>query len=150
MRILKPGPGGFTLIQIMIALCLVGIALIPASYIFTTSSRKVVRSQALLDATIVAESLMDQVCYDRFIMNNVGYTLTLPDERYPQLEVFPAFAKKFSATASITFQEEPTAFNERNLRRVRVDVQWKEGDRLLSTSLETLKANINDILLPLK
>jgi type II secretory pathway pseudopilin PulG len=134
----------------MIALAILGIALIPASYIFTTSNRKVVRGQALLDATMVAESLMDQVCYDRFIMSNVGRTITIPDDNFPQLKILPYFAEKFSATASITFEEEPTYFNQRNLRRVKVSVEWKEGDRELSTSLETLKANINDILLPLK
>lgn len=144
---LRGRENGFTLIQILIALVIVGIALIPASHVFTTSNRQVVRSQGLLEATLAAQSLLDTVLRDSFIMAHAGHAVNVPNENYPQLKILPHFRNKFRARAEISFREAPTTYNTRNLREIAVRIFWNENGVTMESSLETMKANINDILL---
>jgi type II secretory pathway pseudopilin PulG len=146
----RPGLRGFSFIQIMIALAIIGIALVPASYLFLSSNRQVVKSQATLEAMIAAQSLSDKVCSDKFIMNNLGKTINVPDENYPDLVMMSHFREKFKARAEISFQEAPTLYNQRNLRIVDVNVIWNENGNTIESSLVTMKANINDIMIERK
>jgi hypothetical protein len=134
----------------MIALALIGIALIPASYLFMSSNKQVMKSQATLEAMIVAQNLMDKVCRDNFIMQNLGIPINVPGEVYPDLTIMPHFRKKFRGRAEILFSEAPTLYNQRNLRIVDVTVIWNENGVTVESTLSTMKANINDVLLERK
>lgn len=134
----------------MIALALIGIALVPASYLFLSSNKQVMKSQATLEAMIVAQNLMDKVCEDKFIMQNLGQPIRVPGEAYPELEIMPHFRSKFKGRAEILFTEAPTLYNQRNLRVVDVKVIWNENGVTVESELSTMKANINDVLLERK
>lgn len=138
---------GFTLMEILIALVIVGIALVPASHVFTTSNRQVVMSQGLLEATLAAHSLLDTVLRDSFIMAHAGHFVNVPNESYPQLKILSHFRNKFKARAEISFREASTTYNTRNLREISVRILWNESGVTMESSLETMKANVNDILL---
>ena len=76
---------GVTFIQILIAIVLLSIMVIPVASVFFTSNRNVEKSGALLDATVIIQSVIDTIKTDRFIFDNKGKTIDFPNEKYPDM-----------------------------------------------------------------
>ncbi|MDP7423488.1 MAG: hypothetical protein QGH40_16575 [bacterium] len=135
---------GFSLLQILIALFILGVALVPATSLFLQSTRNVERSGALLEATIAARSILDEIRSQSFLLDNIGAVIDVPSEKYPFLTVPTHFSKKFKGTARVEIRQmEPGKFSER-LREVRVTILWTENGQERSLDMYTLESNLND------
>lgn len=135
---------GFTLIQVLIALFVLGVALVPATSLFLQSSKNVERSGALLEATIAARSILDEIRSQPFLLDNMGAVIEVPSEKYPSLAVPPHFRVKFKGRAQVEIsQAEPGKYSGR-LREVRVTIRWTEHGKERSLDLYTLESNLND------
>jgi type II secretion system protein I len=124
------GSPGFTFLEILVALCIVLIALVPLIHLHVTSVHTIDFSSHMARATLVAnDRLAEILARDRPELGRSSgrvedetrdvvyrWTLTVTDPRVPQLES----ARLMGA------------------RQVHVDVVWQDGERQAMVSLDTL------------
>jgi prepilin-type N-terminal cleavage/methylation domain-containing protein len=140
---------GFTLLEIMLAVFIIGVGVIPVLNLFLSSSRTVEKGGVILEAVIAAQDILDRAKSDSFIWDHVPFKISVPDERFPQFTIPEFFARKYQATASLIIMPAAghtvigTGFNEENLIHVAVTIHWVENTRVRSSKLETYRANIN-------
>lgn len=135
---------GFTLMQILVALFILGVALVPATSIFLQSNRNVEQGGALLEATIAARSILDEVRSQPFLLDNMGESIEVPSDKFPELTIPSHFSQKFKGTAHVEIRQvEPGKYHSR-LRELRVTVWWEENNKKRSLDLYTLEGNLND------
>lgn len=135
---------GVTFIQILIAIVLLSIAVIPVASVFFTSNRNVEKSGALLDATVIIQSIIDTIKTDRFIFDNKGKTIDFPNEKYPDVIIEKGFLEKYKASGKIMI-EEAKGHNDKDLASVTVTLSWTEDGVARQASIVTYVANLNDI-----
>lgn len=142
---------GFTLLEIMLAVFILGVGVVPVINLFITGTRTVEKGGLILEATIVGQDILDRAKGDGFIWNHIPLKISIPDEKFPQFSIPEAFAIKYLATASLEIVQAPghtiigTGFIEDNLIQVTVQVFWVESHRQRSSKLVTYRANINTI-----
>ncbi len=135
---------GVTFIQILIAIVLLSIMVIPVASVFFTSNRNVEKSGALLDATVIIQSVIDTIKTDRFIFDNKGKTIDFPNEKYPDITIEKGFLEKYKASGKINI-EEAKGHNDKDLISLTVMLMWTEEGVARQTSIVTYVANLNDI-----
>jgi len=138
------GQKGVTFIQILIAIVLLSIMVIPVASVFFTSNRNVAKSGALLDATVIIQSVIDTIKTDRFIFDNKGKTIDFPNEKYPDIVIEKGFLEKYKASGKIII-EEAKGHNDKDLTSITVTIVWTEDGVARQTSIATYVANLNDI-----
>lgn len=134
----------FSFIQILLAIVLLSITVIPVASVFMASSRNVEKGGAILDATIILQSIIDSIKNDRFIFDNKGKTIDFPDDKYPVLVIEKGFLEKYKASGKVTI-EEAQGHNDKNLMSITVTLKWLEDGAERKTSLVTYVANLNDM-----
>lgn len=72
------GNRGFTFIQILIAVTIMALALIPIGRIFMASSQNIQHSSAILEANIFGATLIDNIRNNRYILENVNKRVYIP------------------------------------------------------------------------
>ncbi len=138
------GRKGVTFIQILIAIVFLSIMVIPVASVFFTSNRNVAKSGALLDATVIIQSVIDTIKTDRFIFDNKGKTIDFPNEKYPDIIIEKGFLEKYKASGKIII-EEAKGHNDKDLASITVTIVWTEDGVARQTSIVTYVANLNDI-----
>jgi len=136
--------GGFTLIQVLIAVFLLSIALVPLATVFFASTRNVERGGEILDATIITQTIMDSVKSDRFLFDHRNVTIDIPNDKFPQIEIEKGFRERYKAWANIRIEQAPE-HNDRDLMCITVTLNWFEDTVSKQTKLVTYVANINDL-----
>ncbi|MDI6709699.1 MAG: type II secretion system protein [Thermoanaerobacterales bacterium] len=96
---------GFTLIEVMLALVIIGVALIPVLNLFQTATGNVVTAQRETRATFLAQARLDEVKglgYEA--INNVSRTTCPedPDYEYAVAVELQGVAKKIAVTVYYT------------------------------------------------
>lgn len=135
---------GFTLVQVMIAVFLLSIALIPLATVFFASTRNVERGGEILDATIVTQTLMDSVKNDKFLFDHRNATIEIPSDKYPQFVIEKNFMERYKARAKVRIEKAPD-HDDPDLLCITVTLYWFEDTVQKETSLVTYMANINDL-----
>jgi len=108
------------------------------------SNRNVEKGGALLDATIILQSIIDTVKDDKFIFDNKGKSISFPDPKYPALEIEKNFLERYKASGVIKI-EQAEGHNDAGLAELSVTLYWNENGVKRETSINTYVANINDV-----
>lgn len=135
---------GLTFVQILIAIVILSITVIPVASVFFTSNRNVERSGTLLEAAIILQSVIDTIKDDKFIFENKGKTITFPSQNLHQIIINDEFLKKYNASGTIKI-DEADGHNDPNLVELNVSLNWIENGIKRETSITTYVANLNDV-----
>lgn len=140
---------GFTLVEVLIAMLIVGAGLVPVLALFLTSSRIVEKGGLILQATIVAQNIIDRAKSDDFLWNNVPVSIDIPNPKYPIFAIPKSFADKYQASATLIIEHAPghtvigTGQAEENLVQISVLIYWIENRQPRNHRLVTYRANTN-------
>jgi prepilin-type N-terminal cleavage/methylation domain-containing protein len=140
---------GFSLVEVLMAVLVIGIGVIPVISIFLSSSRTVEKGGVMLAATIGAQNILDRVKSDEFLWDHLEQTFPVPGDKLPGVELPSFFATKYQATAQVSIRLAPghtilgTGAKETNLAEIVVEVHWVENGANRQTRLLTYKANTN-------
>lgn len=135
---------GFTFTQVLIAIVLLSITVIPVASVFFVSNRNVEKGGAILDASVILQSVIDTIKDDKFIFENKGKTINFPDPKYPEIFIEKNFLERYGASGVIKI-EQAEGHNDPNLVELSVFLYWNENGAKRETSISTYVANINDI-----
>ncbi len=140
---------GFSIIEVLLAMLIIGAGVVPVLSLFLTGSRTVEKGGLLLSATIAAQNVLDRAKSDAFLWSNVPLTLDFPDPDHPQFSLPAFFSKKYNASGTLIIEEAPghtvigTGEKEPNLIQISVIIRWIENKTERSTRLVTYRANTN-------
>jgi len=121
----KAAQSGFTLLEILVALSLIGMALALVFQLFGANSRSIGASRSYVDAAARAEAVMRSILEDESFPNATLSGTT--DDGY-----------RFEATIAKGYEERVQALNV-DLYIVKATVYWRDGTKERSLSLQTLK-----------
>jgi len=140
---------GFTLVEVLLAMLIIGAGVIPVITLFLSSSRTVEKGGLLLEATIAAQNILDRAKSDAFLWANVPLATPIPSDKFPQFDLPEFFRKKYQASGTLVIQEAPdhtvigTGQKETNLIQIAVTVNWIENHFARTARLLTYRANTN-------
>lgn len=142
---------GFTLIEVLLAVFIIGVGVIPVLMMFLSGTRTVEKGGVLLEASIAAQNILDRARSDSFLWKSVPITLNIPDKAYPDFRLPAAFAAKYQASGTLTVELAPghtvlgTGANETNLLQLTVILNWLENGMPKEFRLLTYRANTNSV-----
>jgi len=116
---------GFTLLEILVAISLIGVALAVVIQLFSANLRSIGASRSYVDAAAHAEAVMRSI---------------LEDDNFPNatLSGTTEDGYRFEATVAKGYEERVQALNV-DLYIVKATIFWHEGTKEKSLSLQTLK-----------
>lgn len=118
--------GGFTLLEVLVALALLSIALVAILQLFSANLRGIAISEDLAKAVMKAESAMREVLEDEDIAEKAS-SETTPDG--------------YRIDVAITKAEEGRTENlSLQLLQIHLTVHWKDGVKERALTLKTMKA----------
>ena len=124
------GSPGFTLIEILVALCVVLIALVPLIRMHVLSIRQIDAGMLTARATLLANAkLAEMVAQKKPAFGKA-------EGRFDEAHQGVVFYWKSVVTESRPSELAAEAWSD--MRRVHLDVFWQKGDRDAAVSLETL------------
>ena len=135
---------GLTFTQVLIAIVLLSVTIIPVASVFFVSNRTVEKGGAILDASIIMQSIIDSIKDDKFIFDNKGKSINFPDPKYPALEIEKNFLERYKASGVIKI-DQAEGHNDAALAELSVTLYWNENGVKRETSVNTYVANINDV-----
>lgn len=147
----KPFKNGFTLIEVLLAVFIIGVGVIPVIVMFLQGTRTVEKGGVILEASIAAQNILDRARSDSFIWKTVPLTINIPDKDYPDFKLPESFIKKYQASGTISIEEAPghtiigTGANETNLLQLTVILKWLESGIEKEFRLLTYRANTNSV-----
>ncbi|HOY66245.1 MAG TPA: prepilin-type N-terminal cleavage/methylation domain-containing protein [Candidatus Ozemobacteraceae bacterium] len=145
----EPNERGFTIIEVLLAMLIIGAGVVPVLSLFLTGSRTVEKGGVLLSATIAAQNILDRAKSDAFLWGNIPLTLDFPDPDHPQFALPAFFTQKYKASGTLIIEEAPghtvigTGDKETNLIQISVIIRWVENNFPRQTRLVTYRANTN-------
>jgi prepilin-type N-terminal cleavage/methylation domain-containing protein len=117
--------GGFTLLEILVALALLGIAITVILQLFSTNLRALSVSGDYISAALRAEAKMREILEDTDLTEKSWSEIT--DEGY-----------RFDASVTETLKERTENLQVRMLE-IDLTVQWSEGTKMKFLTLKTMK-----------
>jgi len=126
----REGPPGFTLIEILVALCVVLIALVPLIRLHVLSIRQIDSSMLLTKATLLANAKLAE------IVAQSKPAFGKAEGRFDDADQRVAFYWKSAVTEARPSELTAEAWSD--MRHVHLDVFWQKGDRDAAVSLDTL------------
>ena len=117
--------GGFTLLEILVSLALLGIAITVILQLFTTNLRALSVSKDYVSAAIRAEAKMREILEDTDLTEKSWSEVT--DEGY-----------RFDASVTEKLKERTENLQVRMLE-IDLTVQWSEGSKMKFLTLKTMK-----------
>jgi len=118
--------GGFTLLEVLVALALLSVALVAILQLFSANLRGIAISEDLAKAVMKAESAMREVLDDEDIAEKSSSDTT-PDG--------------YRIDVAITNAEDARTQNlSLKLLQIRLTVHWKDGVKERALTLKTVKA----------
>jgi len=139
-----PATAGFTFTQVLIAIVLLSITVIPVASVFFVSNRNVEKGGALLDASIIMQSIIDSIKDDKFIFENKGKTINIPDLKYPDIIIEKNFLDRYKARGVVKIEQAP-GHDDPDLTELSVTLYWNENGAKRESTISTYIANINDV-----
>ncbi len=146
-------PRGFTLLEIMLAVFIIGVGFLPVMNLFLTGTRSVEKGGVILEANIAAQNIIDRAKSDSFLWDHIPLEAPIPDPRFPEFSLPAFFVAKYKASGTISINPAPghtvigTGMNEENLIQIVVTINWNENQKLRTSRLLTYRANTNSFLL---
>jgi len=126
----QDGPPGFTLIEILVALCVVLISLVPLIRLHVLSIRQIDSGMLLARATLLANAKLAEIVAQR------DPAFGKAEGRFDDAHQGGAFYWKSAVTEARPSELAAAAWSD--MRHVHLDVFWQKGDRDAAVSLDTL------------
>ena len=129
LRLNKPSNGGFSLLEVIVALAIMAMGFITVLQLFSGSIRSVSLSEQYLKGTTLAHSKLGELEINNYSVTE--FEGTFPDEKNYrwQLQVSPH-------TSPLNSKE-----NNIQLSEVTLNVLWEEGGKTRDIELSTLKVD---------
>ncbi len=124
------GSPGFTLIEILVALCVVLIALVPLIRLHVLSVRQIDAGMRIARATLLANAKLAEIVAQK------RPAFGKDEGRFDEAQ--PGIAFYWESVVTEARPSELTAEAWSDVRHVHLDVFWQKGDRDAAVSLETL------------
>ncbi|HPD60553.1 MAG TPA: type II secretion system protein [Thermodesulfobacteriota bacterium] len=127
----KPADKGFTLMEIMVAVAILGIALTVIMELFSGGLRLVRKSQEYSRAVFYGRQLLEELCLKKEFLGTVEEGVFAGSEYRWRYEVEPVFLvdgekeKKFPL----------------NIFKIKIFIFWPDGDKEKNLVFETIKTN---------
>lgn len=144
---------GFSLMEITIAILVLGFGLLPVLSVFMQGSKFVEKGELYLRASIAAQNLLDLARSDDFIWERVPNKVHVTNGagNYPQFKLPESFIKKHKANATITVDQVQgattvgTGLQENRLLQISVKINWYEKEIEKNLTLTTYKALLDSV-----
>ena len=142
---------GFTLIEVMLAIFIIGVGVIPVIGLFSSASQSVEKGGVILEASISAQNIVDRAKNDTFLWKQIPLTINVPDKKYPMFTLPKFFQKKYKASGTLIIEEAPnhtilsTGAKEKNLIQLTFILNWIEYGAVKHYRVITYRANTNSI-----
>ncbi len=143
---------GFSLMEITLAVLVLGFGLLPVLSVFMQGTKFVERGELYLRASIAAQNLLDLARSDDFVWEKVPNKVKVGQSNiYPQFKLPSSFAEKYNAKATIMvdFAKDATTIgtglSENRLLEISVGISWKEKEAEKKLQLTTYKALLNSV-----
>lgn len=149
MSHLKSETKAFTLVEVMMAVLIIGAGVVPVLALFLSGTRTVEKGGLILQATIVAQNIVDRAKSDDFLWEKLPLNIEIPDDKYPMFTIPEFFRKKYNASATLIIEHAPdhtvlgTGDREENLVQISVLINWVENNFARTHRLVTYRANTN-------
>lgn len=134
----RPRQGGFTLLEVLLAFLVFALSFAVTLEILTGAIRNTARAREYTEASLIAQSLMDQVGLD--IPLAIGASYEGEEGNYRWEMAIYAFEGAVENSRSI----ELTDLTGIELLEVECLVSWGEGERIRSQTFTTVKAQLAD------
>ncbi|PKL47929.1 MAG: hypothetical protein CVV42_11595 [Candidatus Riflebacteria bacterium HGW-Riflebacteria-2] len=141
----------FTLIEVMLAVFIIGVGVVPVLMMFIQGTRTVEKGGVILEASIAAQNILDRARSDSFIWQTVPVTINIPDKNYPEFTLPETFRVKYQASGTLVIEEAPghtvlgTGAREPNLLQLTVILNWLENGMPKEFRLLNYRANTNTV-----
>jgi prepilin-type N-terminal cleavage/methylation domain-containing protein len=143
---------GFTFVEILLAIFIVGVGVLPVLTVFLTGTRTIESGGVIFQVAVAAQNLMDTVRSDSFIWEVVPVNITIPSpdknsERGLYLPIELMSKYKAVANVKIDVAKGHTVLNtgepEENLYQIDITINWEENGIKKNYSLTNFRANLN-------
>lgn len=142
---------GFSLIEVMLAVFIIGVGVVPVISLFLSGTKTVEKGGVILEASIISQNILDRARSDDFIWKLDKQTINIPSKNYPEFRIPEFFQKKYQASATLTIDEAPdhtvlgTGARETNLLQLTVILRWLESGIAKEYRMLTYRANTNSL-----
>jgi type II secretory pathway pseudopilin PulG len=130
-------------VQVVIAVAIMGIAYIPASSIFIASTRTVQKGDLRLTATLVAQTIIDELRLNQEIFTATNQEYILPAPKFGAIDVPLDFKKNYQAKCRIHVVRDDTY--PKRLRKLTVYIDYSEYSNPRTVVVSTLVGDIRNI-----
>ncbi len=147
----KPCRKGFSLIEVLLAVFIIGVGVVPVLMLFLTGTRTVEKGGVILEASIISQNILDRARSDAFIWKPEHKTIVIPDPQFPEFKIPEFFQKKYKASGTLSIELAPdhtilgTGANETNLYQLTVILKWLESGIAKEYRMLTYRANTNSL-----
>jgi len=138
LRGCKAHQGGFTLLEVLLAFVVFALSFAVTLEILTGAIRNTARAKQYTEASLIAQSLMDQVGLDIPLELGAVYEGDEGDYRW-EVAIF-----EFEGSVENSRSIELTDLTEIVLLEVECLVSWGEGERERSQKFNTVKSQMKD------
>lgn len=142
---------GFSLIEVLLAVFIIGVGVVPVISLFLSGTKTVAKGSVILEASIISQNILDRARSDDFIRNCDQQMISIPNPKYPEFKIPEFFKKKYQASATLLIEEAPdhtilgTGAKETNLLQLTVILTWLENGIGKEYRMLTYKANTNSL-----
>lgn len=140
---------GFTFIEILLAIFIIGVGAIPVLTMFHSGTKAVEKGGVIFQVAVGAQAIMDTVRSDTFLWEGLPVKLTIPSDKDRGLKLPQELITKYKATAELSVDNAPgytvndTGEPESNLYRVDLVIKWVEDGANCEYRLMNYRANTN-------
>lgn len=138
---------GFSLLQILLVMLLVGILCGPIINAFLEGTFRIGRSEAVHEITIAGMGVLDRIDRMETLVRLRGRSVPLPAPEAPGAVLPEDLVSRFGCQATLEvrpaegFLDPATGSAERDLYRIVLTLTWRERRGRFVTRLATLRAN---------
>ena len=149
MSILKQSRKAVTFVEILLAIFIIGVGVLPVLTLFMTGTRTIESGGLIFQVAVAAQNIMDTVRSDTFLWQGLPVDITIPSDNDRGLYLPAELVKKYKAHAELTIDVAKghtilrTGEPEENLYQIDIKVHWEENGIKKNYSLTNYRANIN-------
>ena len=156
MNKIRRHKNAFTFVEILIAIFIIGVGVLPVLVLFLSGTRQVESGGNIFQVSVIAQNLMDSVRSDSFIWQQampfkleIGGQYQVNPNDDNRLYFPKDFIQKYKANIVISIDEAKgqlvldTGEPETNLYQIDVVIDWMENGVKKNYSLTNYRANTN-------
>ena len=141
---------GVTFVEILIAIFIIAVGVIPVLSLFLTGTRTVESGGNIFQAAVAAQNIMDTARSDSFIWEqNIPFDMAINSNKERGIYLPAELVKKYKAKARLTIDTAKghtildTGEPEYSLFQIDVVINWVENGVKKEYSLRNYRANLN-------